>query len=205
MSGFSIIPLAITVMLGPQILVAMLLIARKGPVKSSLAYIISVSATIVLTTLLYYYIITVTGMHKATASGKPIFKYILAAILFLLIIRTFFNRKKMTKTPRWITGIATASIGKIMVIGFLLIAIMPGDIACAFSVAGFIKSNHSNFLIALPFFAVVASIASLPLAVYLIAGKKGQPYIDKADNWLNTHGYLLNIIVLSVFIVMLLS
>ena len=111
----------------------------------------------------------------------------------------------MTKTPKWITGIATASIRKIMVIGFLLISVMPGDIACEFTVAGFIKTNHSNFIFALPFFAVVALITTLPLAIYLIAGKKGQPYIDKADKWLNTHGYLLNIIVLSVFIAILLG
>jgi hypothetical protein len=205
MSGFSIIPLAITVMLGPQILVAILLITRKDPVKSSLAYIFAIVTTTVLTTLMYYFIITLTGLHKASGSDGPILKYILAAILFLLIVRTYIHRKKMTKTPKWITDLAKATTGKIILIGFLLILIMPGDIVSTLTVAGLIKSNNASFLFALPFFAAVALIVSLPLVIYLIAGKKGQLFIDKADKWIDTHGYLLNIIVFSVFIVLLLS
>jgi hypothetical protein len=174
-------------------------------VKSSLAYIFAIVTTTVLTTLMYYFIITLTGLHKASGSDGPILKYILAAILFLLIVRTYIHRKKMTKTPKWITDLAKATTGKIILIGFLLILIMPGDIVSTLTVAGLIKSNHASFLLALPFFGAVALIVSLPLVIYLIAGKKGQPFIDKADKWIDTHGYLLNIIVFSVFIVLLLS
>ena len=54
MTNIPVLPLSLTVMLGPQILVAVLLITRKDPIKSSVIYITAVLATLILTTFIYY-------------------------------------------------------------------------------------------------------------------------------------------------------
>jgi hypothetical protein len=192
-------------MLGPQILVPMLLITRKDPVKSSLVYIISLSVTTVLITFLYYYLISVTHMHDMSMHGEPIFKYVLLGILLFLIIRTIINRKKLTKPPKWMADISNASLKKIGLIGFSLIAFMPGDIAVTFTVASFLDRNHVAFMDVFPFFALIGFIASIPLLVYFSFGKKGNQLMAKLNNWLNTHGYIINIITLSVFIYLILA
>jgi hypothetical protein len=137
--------------------------------------------------------------------GEPIFKYVLVGILLFLIIRTIINRKKLTNPPKWMDDITNASLKKIALIGFLLIALMPGDVAVTFTVASFLDRDHVAFMDVFPFFALISLIASSPLLVYLSFGKKGNQIMTTLNNWLNTHGYLINILTLSVFIYLILS
>lgn len=192
-------------MLGPQILVAMLLIARKDAVRSSLIYIISVIVTLVTTTYLYYVIGAGLNLHHLSISGRPIFKYVIVAILVFILIRTIIKRKKLTREPKWMADLSDCSLKRIALIGFMLIALMPADIAMEFTVGNLINSNEGEFRDAVPFFLSVLVIASLPLIAYLIFWEKRPEIMQKVNNWLNTHGYLINVIILSLFIYLTLS
>ncbi|QBA63992.1 GAP family protein [Muriicola soli] len=203
MVEIAILPLALTVMLGPQILVGMLLITRKDPIKSSLVYILAVISTLILTTYLYYSLANITGLKEASIGGRPVVKYFLIALFIFLIIRSIINRKKITASPKWMQGISTSSLGKIFIIGVCLIAFMPTDIAIAFTVGNLLNSESSPFLDALPFFGAVLLISLLPLSIYFSLGPKGPEYLEKVNAWLNTHGYVINVIVLSFFIFLL--
>ncbi|SHH00041.1 GAP family protein [Winogradskyella jejuensis] len=204
MADITILPLALTVMLGPQILVGMLLITRKDPIKSSLTYIVSLISTLILTTYIFYWLTSVTDFHKITISNRPVIKYLLIALLIFLIVRSIVNRNQITEPPKWMQGITTASLGKIFLIGLGLIAFMPTDIAIAFTVGNFLNDNSNHFLEALPFFVAVVFISFIPLLIYFLIGKKGHKYLENVNDWLNTHGYIINIIVLSFFIFLLL-
>ena len=206
MFGTSIIPLAITVMLGPQILVAMLLITHKKPLQSSIIYIIAVVTTIILTTFIAYNLITVMGLHRQSGNDEHNYlKYIIISLLLILLIWTFVNRKKITSKPKWMENISAASPKKIFSIGVFLIALMPTDLAIAFTIGGLILTNRGILLDATPFFLAVTLIASLPLMFYLALGKKGHQYIDTANDWLNTHGWVINTVVYTFFIYLLIS
>lgn len=190
-------------MLGPQILVGMLLITRKDPVKSSLVYVLAVISTLIVTTYLYYLLVNSTGLHKSSVGGRPTVKYLLITLFVFLIIRSIVNRKKITEPPKWMQSITTASLGKIFIIGLSLIAFMPTDIAIAFTVGNLLNSEASSFLDALPFFGAVLLISLLPLTIYFSLGTSGPKYLEKVNTWLNTHGYVINVIVLSFFIFLL--
>lgn len=204
MTQTSIIPLSLTVMLGPQILVAMLLITRKDAIRSSLVYIIAVVSTLVATTYVYYSVASITHFHKISISGKPILKYILVLFLFYVLVKTIVNRKKITKQPKWLTNIHNCSLPRVFYYGFMLIAFMPGDIAVEFTIGNLLNSNNESFTDAIPFFAAVALITCVPLFTFLTLGKKGHEKMEKANTWLNTHGYLINVVTLSIFILLLL-
>ncbi|WP_435416195.1 GAP family protein [Polaribacter aestuariivivens] len=203
MEDIAILPLALTVMLGPQILVGMLLITRKDPIKSSLIYILAIVSTLIFTTYIYYSIANTTSLHKASIGGKPIIKYFLIALFIFLIIRSIVNRKKITEPPKWMQGISTSSLSKIFLIGFSLIAFMPTDIAIAFTVGNILNSESSSFTSALPFFGAVLCISMLPLLLYFSLGSNGSKKLEKVNIWLNTHGYVINVIVFSFFIFLL--
>ena len=199
------IPLAFTVMLGPQIIVAILLITRKDPIKSSLVYIASILLTLIGTTFMYYMLVDITGFQRTTLGGKPMLKYVMVAVIILLIIRLIVNRHKVTKPPKWMSSIATASLRKIFIIGTSLIAFMPADIVATFSVGSLLNSNPNGFIAALPFFTTVTLIASTPLICYVLLGKKGPAYLQQVNHWIDSHGYVINIIVLMFFIYLILS
>ncbi|WP_281540574.1 GAP family protein [Maribacter aestuarii] len=203
MADVAILPLALSVMLGPQILVGMLLITRKDPIKSSLIYITAIILTLILTTYMYYSIIQRTDLHMASFAGVPMLKYFLIILFIVLIIRSLLKRHQVTAPPKWMQGIATASLGKIFMIGLCLIAFMPTDIAVTFSIGSILNSASSSFLEAWPFFGAVLFISFLPLIIYFSLGSNGSQYLEKVNRWLNTHGYIINIIVFTFFIFLL--
>ncbi|MGC9367504.1 MAG: GAP family protein [bacterium] len=203
--GTSIIPLALTVMFGPQILVAMLLITHKKPIRSSLIYILSVEITIIFSTTISYLIISAIGLHlHAHFGNKDILKYIIVVILVLLIVKNFLQRKKITAKPKWMSGITEASLKKIFLIGLVLVSIMPTDLAMALTVGGLLVTNEGTLLNAVPFFAAVLAVASVPLLFYLVIGERGHKYIDRVNKWLNTHGWVINMFVYCLFIFLVL-
>lgn len=205
MTETAILPLALTVMLGPQILVGMLLIMRKDAIKSSLVYTLSIVSTLILTTLIYYLLIENTDLHNASIGGRPVLKHLLILLFIVLIIRSIVQRNKITEPPKWMKGISSASMGEIFIIGLCLIAFMPTDIIVALSVGKILNSGSGAFYDAFPFFGAVLLISLLPLAIYLFIGRsKRAKYLENVNNWLNTHGYLINVVVMVFFIFLML-
>ena len=203
MSDIAILPLALTVMLGPQILVGMFLITRKDPIKSSMVYILAIISTLILTTYIYYSMSKYTGLHEISVGGKPIVKYILIILFIFLIIRAIINRNKITNPPKWMRGVTTISLKKVFIIGLSLIAFMPTDIAISFTVGNLLNTESNSFLEAWPFFTAVLCISLLPLIIYFLLGRDGPKHLEKVNIWLNTHGYIINVIVLTFFIFLL--
>ncbi len=204
MTDIAILPLALTVMLGPQILVAILLITRKDPVKSSLVYIVAVMLTLLLTTSIYYLLANIINFQSTSEGGRPILKYILIALCVYLLVKSILNRHKLTEPPKWMKEIHEASLSKIFILGFTLIAFMPTDIVVAFTVGSLLNNDAGTLLDALPFFGAVLLIAFIPLILYFSLGSKGPEKLEKANVWLNTHGYVINVAVLTFFIFMML-
>ena len=203
MDDIAILPLALTVMLGPQILVGMLLITRPDAIKSSLIYISALLLTLIATTSIYYFLVQSIDFQNFSVGGRPALKYILIALFIFLIIKSFVTRNKITEPPKWMTGLATSSYKKIALIALFLIAFMPTDIVIAFSVGNILNQNGSTLFGATPFFAAVLFIASIPLLLYFSLGAKASEKLAKVNSWLNTHGYVINIVVLLFFIYLL--
>lgn len=204
MTDIAILPLALTVMLGPQILVGMLLITRKDAIKSSLVYILAIMSTLTMTIFLYYSISKFAGLKEVSFGDRPMVKYFLILLFIYLIIRSIINRNKITEPPKWMQKISTSSLGRIAVLGFCLIAFMPTDIVIAFTVGNLLNNESVSFMSVLPFLGAVLFISFLPLIIYFLLGKNGPNYLEKVNSWLNTHGYIINVIVLSFFIFLLL-
>ena len=202
----SIIPLALTVMMGPQIIVALLLVTHPKPIKSSLVYILSILITLVVTTAIYYYLFDLLDFKEQSGAGNhSLIKSMIVLLIGYLLIRTFLRRKKLTEKPKWMTSIVSASPWKISKMGFLLIALMPTEIAMEITVAGMIVEHQGTLLDAMGFFSMVTFIAALPILIYWLLGSYGNKVIDSVNNWLNTHGWVVNSVVYLFFVYLLLN
>lgn len=58
------LPMTFTVMIGPQIAVAILLITQKDAIKSSFIYISTIMLTTIITTYFYYWLVGFTHFHE---------------------------------------------------------------------------------------------------------------------------------------------
>jgi hypothetical protein len=84
--------------------------------------------------------------------------------------------------------------------GFILIFLMPTDIASMLTVGVNLQQNGHSLIDALPFLALTLLIAALPLLAYLLLGRRAKEAMPKVRDWMSANSWLVNIIVLGIFI-----
>jgi Sap, sulfolipid-1-addressing protein len=68
-----------------------------------------------------------------------------------------------------------------------------------------LAQQNASLLGAVPFVAATVLIAALPVLSYLLFRRRAQQVMPKVRDWMNTHSWLVNIIVYVVFIVLILA
>jgi hypothetical protein len=203
---YQVLPLAITMMAGPQIMTAVILVTHPTPVKVSVPFLIGVAVAATLGTTLLFLLAGVIdlGDPSDTGSTGKIVQYVLVGLLLLLAIRTYRHRETV-KPPKFLGALLEVSPRRALVIGFLLIFVMPTDIVSMLAVAANLQQNEDSLIAAVPFLALTLLIAALPLLSYLLFGRRAKEAMPKVRDWMNANSWLVDIIVLGIFIVLILS
>jgi Sap, sulfolipid-1-addressing protein len=202
----AILPLAVTMMAGPQEMTAIVFVTHPTPVKVSLAFLVGVTVAMVLGTTIYYLLADTIDLGDASSdeSSGTIIQLVLAGLLALLALRTYRHRETI-EPPKWLGRMMEASPRKALMMGFLLIFVMPTDIASMLTVAVNLQQNEDSLIAALPFWGLTLLIAALPILSYLLFGKRAKTAMPKVRDWMYANSWLVNIIVLAIFIVLILG
>jgi hypothetical protein len=115
-----------------------------------------------------------------------------------------YVRRESVEPPRWLGALQVADWQMALKTGVLVIWLMPGDIIVMVTVATNLVQNDVGLLAALPFIVATVLVAAFPLLLYLLFQSRAQQLIPLVRDWMNTHSWLLNIIVCGVFIVLIL-
>lgn len=204
-----ILPLAITMMAGPQIMSALMLTTSKRPVVNSLAFVVAVFLTATAGVFLYSLVGSALGQAIAlrnqsgpTGLAKGI-QLTLVGVLVVLAIRSFIHRKTAT-SPKWMEALVEATPKRAFTLGVTLIFLMPTDIVAMLTVGVNLASNNLHITDALPFLLLTTLIAALPLLAYLLFYRKAQTLMPKVRDWMQHNSWLINILVYGLFIYLLL-
>ena len=81
---------------------------------------------------------------------------------------------------------------------------MPTDIMAMLTVGVNLTQNDSPLSAAVPFFLATLLIAALPLLCYLLFRRQATALMPRLRDWMNSHGWLINIIVCVIFVFLLL-
>lgn len=205
--SYQVVPLAITMMAGPQIMTAIVLVTHPAAVRVSIAFLIGVAVAATLGTTVAYLIAGALPGDLGDPSDKgaagTIIQFVLVALLVFLAIRTYLHRETV-EPPKWLGSLLEATPAKALGIGFLLIFLMPTDIISMLTVAVNIKQNGHSLLAAVPFLALTVLIAALPLLMYLLLGDRARTTMPKVREWMIANSWLVNIIVLGIFVFLIL-
>jgi hypothetical protein len=202
----AILPLAITMMAGPQEMTAIIFVTHPSPVKVSLAFLSGVVVAMVLGTTIYYLLAGTFDLGDASSAGSTgvIIQLVLAGLLALLALRTYLHRETI-EPPKWLGGMMEASPKKALLMGFLLIFVMPTDIASMITVGANLQQNDNSLAGALPFWGLTLFIAALPFLSFLLFGARARTAMPKVRDWMYANSWLVNIIVIGIFIVLILG
>lgn len=202
-----ILPLAITMMAGPQILFAILLVTQDKPVKPSLAYIVAVALAATTGVTITSSLASLIGTNLSSAGNSSTARVIEIALVILLIImavKTYLNREKI-KEPKWMASLKSVEVKKVFLIGMLMIFIMPSDIVVMLTVGMHLYTEKLPLSAAIPFIALTVFIASLPLLIYLLFRKKAKVFMPKARDWMANNAAIINIGLYVFFIILVTS
>lgn len=201
-----VLPLALTMMIGPQIITAIILITSKNPISSSLGYICGVALAATTGTLLFLLLASLfdlTGPGGSEPSDAAL--YIQTGLVLLLIfmsIKTYINRKTV-ELPSWMKSLQNSTFKSAFKTALLLIYIMPTDILAMSAVGINLASKSSDAVKLLPFLALTVFIASVPLLAYVIFRKKAAGRMPKVRRWMETNSWIVSIAANTLFLYLL--
>ena len=199
-----IIPLALIMVMGPQILTAIFLVTSREPVKNSLAMILGVVVAAWLSVFIWYGLVKALGINPPEDDGPTTVDYIVAGLLALAAIHVFRGRGTAT-VPKWMSALQEAEPRRAFGLAFLLILLMPTDIIAVISTVQFLHDHHDNALAAWPLVAATTLLMALPFLAYELLGRRAREAMPGIREWLTTHAGLVNLIVIIYFIYQLIK
>jgi hypothetical protein len=190
-----ILPLALIMVMGPQILTAIFLVTSQEPVLLAAS----------LSMLIWFGLYEVLGINPASEkSGPGTADYVVAGLLALLAIHTFMGRGDAS-VPKWMTALQEAKPRRAFELAALLILLMPTDIVAVISTVHWLHKNDVGVLHGWPVVAAATLLMALPIAAYVLLGRRARQAMPGIRDWLTGNAWLVNLVVIVYFIWQLLK
>jgi hypothetical protein len=208
--SLAVIPLAITMNAGPQIMSAIIFVTANKPLKLSAYFLGGVVIAVTVGVTVTYTLANVLG--NSVSLGDPsnsgslgnIIQYLLVGLLIFLSIKSYVGRET-SEPPRWLGALQNAKPRTAFMAGLLLLSVFPSDFVILVTVGVNLAQNDASLLAAVPFMAATVFIAALPALSYLLFRHRAKRAMPKVRDWMNANSWLVNIIVYVIFIVLILA
>jgi Sap, sulfolipid-1-addressing protein len=193
-----ILPMAIVMVAGPQILSAIFLATSENWRRNSLAYVSGAALSITLVVSIAFF--AGIGASDAGASDDTIYVVVLM-LLIAAAIHTFLTRET-AEPPKWMGKLQTANPRFSFRLGFLLLGVFPTDIVTSVAVGSYLSKEGDPWWHLLPFLGLTLLFLALPALLLLALGQRAQAFLPKARDWMNTNSWVVNEIVIGLFVLL---
>jgi threonine/homoserine/homoserine lactone efflux protein len=208
--SLQVLPLAITMMAGPAIMAAIVLVTSEEAVRVSLPFLAGVAVATVVGVAITRGLASLLGDNASfgapsdKGSAGTIIQIALVALLVAASVKNYVGREHV-KPPKWLGSLMEADAKKALAVGLLVILLGPSDIVVMLTVGTNLEQSHSGLVEALPFVGATTLIAAIPLAGFLLFHRRAVQTMPKVRDWISTHSWLVNILVCVIFILLILS
>jgi Sap-like sulfolipid-1-addressing protein len=208
--SLAIIPLAITMNAGPQIMSAIIFVTAPKALKLSAAFLAGVAIAVTVSVTITYTFATLLGnsisLGDSSNNGSlgHIIQYLLVGLLVFLAIKNYVRRESI-EPPRWLDALQHAKPRTAFTAGLLLLSVFPSDFVVLVTVGMNLAQNNAPLVAGLPFIGATILIAALPVLFYLLFHRRAQRVMPKVRDWMNINSWLVNIIVYVIFILLILA
>jgi len=197
-----ILPLAIVMVAGPQIISAIMLATSGQARKNSIAYVSGAMLAATIGTALAFTITELLNTSSSSSeSGPTTIDYVLVGLLLILAFRVYLKRD-VTEPPKWMAKLQTAEPKFAFRLGLTLFLLMPTDIITMVTVGSYLSAHDSAFRHAVPFLLLTALLVGSPLLILLLLGKRADVMLPKMRDWMSTNAWVVSEIVIAFFLVM---
>src|SRR5919106_239450 len=206
--SLEVLPLAVTMLVGPGIMAAVILITTQEPLRVSLAYVLGFTISTAAGVAVAAGIASLSGIDLGSSdhsgSTGTIIQLVLVGLLVVASLVTFL-RRATSEPPKWLGSLLEATPSKALKMGLLIVVIMPSDVVIMLTVGTNLEQTGSSLVDAIPFVALTTLVAALPLLAYLVFRHPAQRAMPKVRDWMNANSWAVNVITYCVFIVLILA
>jgi len=208
--SLSVIPLAITMNAGPQIMSAIIFVTAQKALKLSAYFLTGVVIAVTVGVTITYTFASVLGngisLGDSSDSGSlgNIIQYLLVGLLVFLSIKNYVRRETI-EPPRWLGALQNAGPRTAFTTGLLLLSVFPSDFVVLMTVGVNLAQQNASLLGTVPFVLATILIAALPLLSFLLFRRRAERAMPKVRDWMNKNSWLVNIIVYVIFIILILA
>lgn len=208
--SLSVIPLAITMNAGPQIMSAIIFVTAPKALRLSAYFLAGVVIAVSVGVTITYTLASVLGnsvsLGDSSDSGSlgNIIQYLFVGLLVILSIKSYVNRET-SEPPRWLGAMQNAKPRTAFMAGLLLLSVFPSDFVILVTVGVNLVQNYASLLGAVPFVMATILIAALPVLSYLLFHRRAVRTMPKVRDWMNANSWLVNIFVYVIFILLIVS
>jgi hypothetical protein len=200
-----ILPLAVVMVAGPQIISAFILATGIGARRNSVGYIAGVVlATSLATTIFYVLADAFNASDSPRGGGSNALDYIILSLLVILGVYVYL-RREVSEPPKWMGKLQTATPAFSFRLGFLLFLLMPTDVITTFTVGSTLARESDSLLAAIPFVALTGLLVAIPLLFLVLLGRRAEVLLPKIRAWMDSNSWLVSEFVIVIFIIITIS
>ncbi|QLH84235.1 GAP family protein [Halosimplex pelagicum] len=202
MSFLTILPLAVVMVAGPQLLSAVFLATSREWRRNSALFVagaaLSISAVVALTYVL--------GGVSTGGGGESngVLSTVVLVLIVAAMISTFLGRED-SEPPKWMGKLEAATPRFSFRLGFLLLGVFPTDIVTSVAVGSYLAANDLPLVDAAPFVALTLLLLALPSLAVLTLGARAETLLPRVRDWMNDNAWIVNEVVLAFFLVLTLT
>ncbi len=195
------LPLAIVMVAGPQILSAIFLATSDEWRRNSAAYVFGASLSISATVTLAY--LLGDGASRQGTSNDAL-TAVVVVLLLAAMVNTYRTREE-SGPPAWMGKLASANPRFSFRLGFLLLGLFPSDVFTAVAVGSYLAANDLPLTDAAGFVALTLFLLALPSLVLFAFGDRAEAFLPRARDWMDDNSWVVNEVVLLFFVALVLG
>jgi hypothetical protein len=206
MSLVQVLPLAIVMVAGPQILSTIFLATSEQWRANSTAYVLGASLSISLVVVVAYLLGNSLGGGGGLlgASAKQLLYVVVLALLLYAAVDTY-RKRNVSEPPAWMGKLTTATPRFSFRLGFLLLGFFPTDIVTSMSVGTYLAANGDPVMDAAGFVLLTLFILALPSLGVFVLGERAEATLPEIRDWMNDNSWIISEAVILLFIVLTLQ
>jgi hypothetical protein len=203
-----VLPLAVTMMVGPQIISAIILVTTGRAVRVSCAFLagIAVAATAGVSAALAVFTLIGTAVPLGDPGDHGSAGWIVQGVLVLLLVAAAvraYLRRATSEPPAWLRTLLDAGPGRAFATGLLVVLLMPSDVVVMLTVGANLAQHGSGPGAATPFVLATVAVAALPLLALLLFRRRARKAMPVVREWLSSHSWVVTITTCAVFVLLI--
>ncbi len=200
----AVLPLAVVMVAGPQIISSFFFATSNAWKSDSAAYVLGGAVGLFpVVTIAYLLANKVSGGGSGGGSKSHAIDIAILVLIVFAMTYVFHNRKR-SEPPKWMGKLQTATPRFTFRLGFLLMALFPGDIVTSIAVGSHLANQGDPWWHTLPFIFLTLFFLALPALAVLVLGERARKTLPKIRDWMNANSWIVSEVVLVFFILIIL-